>query len=150
MGIRGAKEVWDTLKKIHQRDNHARVQSLLAEFIKFRLDTIINEGTLKLARIQSEFGMLDQASRPSDAIKAETLLAGLGPANESILMGLESNSTASFEEVVLRLRKAEIRLRGLYSKERYRYLLTVTLARRTFTKSNDRSEEHTSELQSPA
>jgi hypothetical protein len=51
MGIRGAKEVWDTLKKIYQRDNHARVQSLLAEFIKFRLDTTIDEGALKLSRI---------------------------------------------------------------------------------------------------
>jgi hypothetical protein len=51
MGMRGVKEVWDTLKKIHQRDNYVRVQSLLTEFIKFRLDTTINEGALKLSRI---------------------------------------------------------------------------------------------------
>src|ERR1700678_2092149 len=44
MGMRGVKEVWDILKKIHQRDNYARVQSLLTEFIRFRLDTTINEG----------------------------------------------------------------------------------------------------------
>jgi gag-polypeptide of LTR copia-type len=33
--IRDAKVVWDTLKKIHQTDDQARVQSLLAEFIRF-------------------------------------------------------------------------------------------------------------------
>ena len=67
--------MWDTLKKIHQRDDHARVQSLLAEFIKFRLGTTIDEGASQLTRIQSEIGMLDSTSRPSDAIKTETLLA---------------------------------------------------------------------------
>jgi hypothetical protein len=69
MGIRDTKEVWDTLKKIHQTDDHARVQSLLAEFIRFRLDTTIDEGASKLTRIQSEIGMLDKSSEPSDAIK---------------------------------------------------------------------------------
>ena len=51
MGIRNAKTVWDTLKKIHQGNNQARVQSLLVDFIKFRLDTTINEGASKLSRI---------------------------------------------------------------------------------------------------
>jgi hypothetical protein len=100
MGMRDAKEVWDTLKKIHQRDDYARVQSLLAEFIRFRLDTTIDEGASKLSRIQSEIGMLDSASKPSDAIKTETLLAGLGPEYEATLVGLDASSTADFEETV--------------------------------------------------
>jgi hypothetical protein len=112
MGMRDAKEVWDTLKKIHQRDDHARVQSLLAEFIRFRLDTTIDEGASKLSRIQSEIGMLDSASKPSDAIKTETLLAGLGPEYEATLVGLDASSTADFEETVSKLRKAEARLKG--------------------------------------
>jgi hypothetical protein len=112
MGIRGAKEVWDTLKKIHQRDDYARVQSLLAEFIRFRLDTTIDEGASKLSRIQSEIGMLDIASKPSDAIKTETLLAGLGPQYEATLVGLDASSSTDFEDTVSRLRKAETRLRG--------------------------------------
>jgi hypothetical protein len=65
MGIKNAKEVWDTLKKIHQRDDYTRVQSLLAEFIRFRLDTTIDEGASELSRIQSEIGMLDSASKPA-------------------------------------------------------------------------------------
>ena len=112
IGIRDAKEVWDTLKKIHQRDDHARVQSLLAEFIRFRLDITINEGASKLSRIQSEIGMLDSALKPSDAIKTETLLAGLGPKYEAILVGLDASSTADCEETVSKLRKAETRLKG--------------------------------------
>jgi hypothetical protein len=112
MGIRDAKEVWDTLKKIHQRDDSARVQSLLAEFIRFRLDTTIDESASKLSRIQSEIGMLDSASKPSDAIKTETLLAGLGPEYEATLVGLDASSTADFEETVSKLRKAEVRLKS--------------------------------------
>jgi gag-polypeptide of LTR copia-type len=77
MGIRNAKEVWDTLKKVHQTDDKARVQSLLAEFIRFRLDTTIDEGGSRLTRLQSKIGNLDSASKPSDAIKTETLLASL-------------------------------------------------------------------------
>jgi len=111
MGIRNAKGVWDTLKKIHQRDDYTRVQSLLAEFIRFRLDTTIDEGASKLSRIQSEIGMLDSASEPSDAIKTETLLAGLGPEYEATLVGLDVSSTADFEETVSKLRKAEIRMK---------------------------------------
>lgn len=44
MGIRNAKEAWDTLKRIYQTDDLARVQRLLAEFIRFRLDTTIDAG----------------------------------------------------------------------------------------------------------
>jgi gag-polypeptide of LTR copia-type len=112
MGMRDVKEVWDTLKKIHQRDNYARVQSLLAEFIRFRLDTTIDEGASKLSRIQSEIGMLDSASKPSDAIKTETLLAGLGPEYKATLVGLDASSTADFKETVSKLRKAEVRLKN--------------------------------------
>jgi hypothetical protein len=136
MGIRGAKEVWDTLKKIHQRDDHARVQSLLAEFIKFRLDTTIDEGASKLSRIQSEIGMLDGASKPSDAIKTETLLAGLGPEYEATLVGLEASSTTGFEETVSRLRKAETRLKGYGSEP-----ASQNLARRTFTRNTSNSDK---------
>ena len=110
--MRDVKEVWDTLKKIYQRDDSARVQSLLAEFIRFRLDITIDEGASKLSRIQSEIGMLNSASKPSDAIKTETLLAGLGPKYEAILVGLDASSTADFKETVSKLRKAEARLKG--------------------------------------
>ena len=112
MGMRDAKEVWDTLKKIHQRDDHARVQSLLAEFIRFRLDTTIDEGASKLSRIQSEIGMLNSTSKLSDAIKTETLLAGLGPEYEVTLVGLDVTSITKFEDVMSKLRKAKIRLKG--------------------------------------
>jgi hypothetical protein len=112
MGMRNVKEVWDTLKKIHQRDDHTRVQSLLAEFIRFRLDTTIDEGASKLSRIQSEIRMLDSVSKPSNAIKTETLLAGPGPEYEVTLVGLDASSTADFKETVSKLRKAEVRLKG--------------------------------------
>ena len=93
-------------------DDHARVQSLLAEFIRFRLDTTIDEGASKLSRIQSEIGMLDSTLKLSDVIKMETLLAGLGPEYEATLVGLDASSTADFKETVLKLRKAKTRLRG--------------------------------------
>ena len=56
--------------------------------------------------------MLDIASKPSDAIKTETLLAGLGPEYEATLVGLDASSTTDFKEIVLRLRKAETRLKN--------------------------------------
>ena len=56
--------------------------------------------------------MLDSALKPSDAIKTETLLAGLGPEYEATLVGLDASSTADFKETVLKLRKAEVRLKG--------------------------------------
>jgi len=37
MGMQDAKEIWDTLKRIHQRDDSAKVRGLLAEFIRFKL-----------------------------------------------------------------------------------------------------------------
>jgi translation initiation factor IF-1 len=78
MGMRAVKEVWDTLKKIHQGNNHTRVQSLLINFIKFRLDTTINKGALKLTHIQSKIRMLSITLKPSDVIKIKTLLASPG------------------------------------------------------------------------
>ena len=113
------------------------MQSLLVDFIQFRLDTTINEGALKLTRIQSEIGMLDSASRLSDAIKIETLLAGLGPEYEATLVGIDTSSIISFEEVVLKLRRAERRLQGQGVDT-----LGQNLARQTFQrnkKGSDRS-----------
>jgi len=56
--------------------------------------------------------MLNSVLKPSDAIKTETLLAGLGPEYEATLVGLDASSTADFEETVSKLRKAEARLKG--------------------------------------
>jgi hypothetical protein len=56
--------------------------------------------------------MLNNALKPSDAIKIETLLAGLGPKYEATLVGLDANSTVDFKETVLKLRKAKARLKG--------------------------------------
>jgi hypothetical protein len=56
--------------------------------------------------------MLDIASKPSDAIKTETLLAGLGPEYEATLVGLDASSTIGFKEIVSRLKKAETRLKS--------------------------------------
>jgi transposase InsO family protein len=112
MGVRDAKEAWDILKGIHQVNDPSRVQTLLAEFVKFRLDTTIDEGASRLTRLQSEIGMLDQASKPSDTIKTETLLAGLGPVYEPTLVALEAGSITKFEDIVSRLRKVEVRLKG--------------------------------------
>jgi gag-polypeptide of LTR copia-type/Zinc knuckle len=111
MGIRDAKKVWDTLKGIHQTDDGARVRSLLAEFIRFQVVTTIDDGASKLTRLQSEIGNLDDKSKPSDAIKTETLLAGLGPEYESTLAGLDASGTTGFEDVVAKLRKAEARMK---------------------------------------
>ena len=56
--------------------------------------------------------MLNIALKLSDAIKTETLLAGLGPEYEVTLVGLDTSSTIDFKEIMLRLRKAKIRLKG--------------------------------------
>jgi hypothetical protein len=56
--------------------------------------------------------MLDSALKPSDAIKTETLLAGLGHKYEVTLAGLDASSTTGFKEIVSRLRKAETRLKN--------------------------------------
>jgi hypothetical protein len=112
MGVRDAKKAWDILKGIHQVDGSSRVQTLLAEFVKFRMDTTIDEGASRLTRLQSEIGTLDKTSKPSDAIKTETLLAGLGREYEPTLVALEAGSITKFEDIVSRLRKAEMRLKG--------------------------------------
>src|SRR5450432_2714144 len=100
------------------------------------MDTTIDEGASKLTRLQSEIGTLDSASKPSDAIKTETLLAGLGPVYESTLVALDVSSTTKFEEIVSKLRKAETRL-----KSQGVTLEGQNLARRTITRNTDSSDE---------
>jgi hypothetical protein len=58
MGMTDAKEVWDTLKKIHQFSDRPRLKGLLAEFIRFRFDGMmsIDEGASKLNQLQTELG----------------------------------------------------------------------------------------------
>jgi hypothetical protein len=112
MGIRNAKDVWDTLNRIHQVKDSSRVRTLMAEFIKFRMDTTIDEGASRLTRLQSEIGALDKDAKPSDLIKTEALLAGLGPEYEATLVALEAGSITDFEDIVSRLRKTEMRLKG--------------------------------------
>jgi hypothetical protein len=56
--------------------------------------------------------MLNSVLKPSNTIKTETLLAGLGPKYKAILVGLDASSTADFKETVSKLRKAETRLKG--------------------------------------
>jgi hypothetical protein len=56
--------------------------------------------------------MLDSALKPSNAIKIETLLAGLGPKYKVTLVGLDASNTTNFKDTVLRLRKAETRLKN--------------------------------------
>ena len=60
----------------------------MTEFIRFRLDTTIDDGVSTLAYLQREIGNPDSASNRSDAIKTATLLASLGPEYESTLGGL--------------------------------------------------------------
>jgi hypothetical protein len=79
VGTLNAKKVWDTLKTIHEANNEAGVQSLLNEFIRFRIETTIDEGASRLNRIQQEISNLDEQAKPSDKIKIKTLLCGLGP-----------------------------------------------------------------------
>src|SRR5271155_5709390 len=74
VGILDAKTVWDTLKIIHESNNEARVQLLLNEFIRFRIETTIDEGASRLNRIQQEISNLDAEAKPSNKIKTETLL----------------------------------------------------------------------------
>jgi len=56
---------------------------------------------------------LDSTSKPNDAIKTETLLAGLGPEYESTLAALDVSGTTSFEDIVSKFRKAETRIKGI-------------------------------------
>jgi hypothetical protein len=123
MGIDNSKGVWDTLKRILQRDDTARLQSLIAEFIKFKLSgTSIDEGASKLTHLQNEIGAIDSTSRPSEAIKVQTLLASLGPEYEIIRTEINASGISEFEDVVSRLRQAEDRIKeqnppGFYQSE---------------------------------
>jgi hypothetical protein len=112
MGVDHARDVWETLKKIHQSDDRARLKGLPAEFMRFRLDASIDEGASKLTRLQSEIGNIDADSRPSDPIKIEALLAGLGPEYEATLAAIDASGSAGFEETVSRLKRAGLRLKG--------------------------------------
>lgn len=112
MSVDHARDVWETLKKIHQSDNRARLKGLPAEFMRFRLDASIDEGASKLTRLQSKIGKIDADSRPSDPIKIEALLAGLGPEYEATLAAIDASGSASFEETVSRLKRVELRLKG--------------------------------------
>ena len=112
MGIENAKDVWDTLKTIHQSDGTARVRSLLGEFMRYRLVTTIDDGASTLTRIQTEIGNLKPSSKPSEEMKIEALLASLGPEYEFIVAGIDVSDTTKYEDVVAKLRKAEARLKG--------------------------------------
>ena len=107
MGIEDAKDVWDTLKTIHQSDGTARIRSLLGEFMRYRLVTTINDGASTLTRIQNEIGNLKESSKPSEDMKIEALLASLGPEYESTVAGIDVSDTTKYEDVVAKLRKAE-------------------------------------------
>jgi hypothetical protein len=64
-----------------------------------------------LTRLQSEIGNLNSTSKPSDAIKTETLLASLGPEYEPMLAGLDASRSTAYNDVVAKLKKAEARLK---------------------------------------
>ena len=111
VSIRNAKVAWDTLKSIHQADNRARVQALLTEFIRFRIDTTIDEGASRLNRLQQEISNLNDKAKPSDNIKTETLLCSLGPKYNTVQVALDIAERGTFKEVVAKLRKTELRLK---------------------------------------
>ena len=139
MGIDDSKGVWDTLKRILQRDDTARLQSLIAEFIKFKLlGTSIDEGASKLTHLQNEIGAIDSTSRPSEAIKVQTLLASLGPEYETIRTAINASGISEFEDVVLRLRQAEDRIKeqnpGVYQSEGN--LAQITAAKKNYSVKN--------------
>jgi hypothetical protein len=128
MGIDDSKGVWDTLKRILQRDDTARLQSLIAEFIKFKLTGIsIDEGASKLTHLQNEIGAIDSTSRPSEAIKVQTLLASLGTEYEIIRTAINASGISEFEDVVSRLRQAEDRINppGVYQPENLARMTTA-------------------------
>jgi hypothetical protein len=140
MGIESAQDVWDRLKTIHQSDGTARVRSLLSEFMRYRLDTTIADGASALTRIQNEIGNLNAASRPSEDMKIEALLASLGPEYEFIVAGIDVSDTTRYEDVVAKLRKAEARLRGQrqsYSQHQNMANFTTTGRGRKKGKDND-------------
>jgi hypothetical protein len=126
MGLSNAKAVWDKLKNVHESDNRARVKGLLTEFMKFRMDSTIEEGASKLSRLQSEIGILKDKAQPSDDIKIEVLLGSLGPEYDATLAGLDASSTATFEDIVAKLRRAETRIRGASGESQPKNLARLT------------------------
>jgi hypothetical protein len=50
-------------------------------------------------------------SKPSDAIKTETLLASLEPEYESTLAELDTSRSTAYNNIVVKLKKAEARLK---------------------------------------
>jgi gag-polypeptide of LTR copia-type len=114
MGIQDAQEVWTTLKRIHQRNDSAKVRSLLAKFMRFKLGPMdtIDGAASTLTRIQSEIASLKKAAEPGNDIKIEALLTALGPEYEPTIASLDTSTTLVYEDVVASLRKAEVRLKG--------------------------------------
>jgi hypothetical protein len=80
--------------------------------MRYRLVITIDDGASAFTRIQNEIGNLRTASRPSDDIKIEALLASLGPEYEFIIAGIDVSDTTRYKDVVAKLRKAEARLKG--------------------------------------
>ena len=72
---------------------------------------IIDEGVSKLTRLQNEIGILDAESRLSDTIKTQTLLVGLRSEYKATLTALKAGTKIKFDELVTRLKKAEIRIK---------------------------------------
>jgi len=144
MGIRDAKEVWDTLKGIHETTDDARVQNLIADFIQFRMNTTIDDAASTLTRLQSEIGTLDSESKPSDAVKVQTLLASLGLEYEPTLAALQASKMKKFEEVVAQLRMAETRLRSKSTIDPQQARFT-SAGRRGNAKKSDNGTENVEE-----
>jgi len=134
MGIDDAKEAWNILKRIHQSDDRARLKSLLAQFMRFKLTETIDEGASKLTHLQSEIGNIDPDSRPSDSIKTEALLASLGIEYEATLAGIDGNEATTYEDVVSRLRRAENRIKG---EDHY---VTENMARMTQSRPRNKAK----------
>ena len=72
---------------------------------------LINKGVLKLTYLQNEISAIDSTSRPSKAIKVQTLLASLRPEYKTIRTAINASGISEFEDVVLRLRQAEDRIK---------------------------------------
>ena len=72
----------------------------------------IDDTTLTLTYLQSKIGNLDNTSKSSNTIKIKTLLSSLELEYKSILIVLKVSNTTSFKSIILKLRKAEIRLKG--------------------------------------
>jgi gag-polypeptide of LTR copia-type len=137
MGMQDAQEVWTTLKRIHQRDDSAKVRSVLAEFMRFKLGPMdtIDGAASTFTHIQSEISSLKKSAEPSDDIKIEALLTALGPEYEPTIASLDNSTTLVYKDVVARLRKAESRLK--------RPSATTTMARLATTATPASTKKHT-------